>query len=124
MKIQLKLVKFMRGKAKEIEKLTGIRKEKYFDNQDAWNIVIWEDEKSKKIWERIKSSVGKNVCELHVALCPFCLYYKNKCMICTYGINHDGCYEENSDFYSIGVKLDEGNSFLSVPFYKELVKKI
>ena len=98
------LAEFMKHKALWMNDFCKIPHDWYFIDADEEEILSWDQESSKKIWEKIKICVEKNEASgLNFKLCPFC--YKNNydhsltkpgrynpaCIECGYGKRHGIC---------------------------------
>ena len=70
------LTEFMKKKSLWMNDYCKIPKEWYFVDGDEQEIMSWDDETAKSIWEKIKICIEKNEASgLNYKLCPFC--YKN-----------------------------------------------
>jgi len=109
MKYKQILTEFMKQKSIWMNDYCKIPNEWYFVNGDEQEIMSWDDETAKLIWEKIKICIEKNEASgLNYKLCPFC--YKNNynhtltrpgrhnpsCIDCGYGKRHGICTDDES----------------------------
>ena len=126
-----KIIKFMRMKAERIKELVGV--DFYFEDEDEKEILNWDDEVARKVWEEIKSNIEHaRVCGLPGHTCPFCVYYAfqcfdktdvGRCDECGYGKRHGICFLVDSDYHKIKQKGICGKD-LSDEWYKKVIEEI
>lgn len=152
---QKALVKFLKAKNEYLKsEIMDVRAPEYFDKLDEKNILKWNDEQAKQIYERIKLNIKskETIAGLYSDTCPWCIdrlinYVEEdfycEC-VCEYGENHgvcendsfydncdhdseycESCIEyENCDYLSDWRKLNKFDFYISNDFYKKLIEEI
>ena len=123
------LVEFMEGKQALLDKL-GIHSPRYFTEQDKEEMLGWDEDVARKVFNRIEKEIDDGECSLTEYVCPFCLVVMDcwdfeDCNSCGYGKRHGFCREMNSEFRDIIRLLDMvKRATFTNDFYRSLLRKI
>ncbi len=114
------LVYFMKAKAKEIKRQSGLPETVYFSEEDAAEMQRWPEDRAREAWTKIYDALTMNVYN-SAKLCPYCVLFS--CAECPYAKRHGMCNSEESDFARIVWKVGSISDLYDLDGWFELFKE-
>ena len=128
MKTKDKIIKFMWGKQKQLDKYKIYQS--YMNKEVEEEINKISEAEWHEVWKKIKISIiVHNISGLSVYVCPFCVLLNNSfnCQSCGYGLINGICLFNEGVYNHIVYNRNysgKGDLIFSNDFYRELINSI
>lgn len=90
---QKKLAAFM------VDKAVVLRCKDYAHPDILKDIMSWSDEEAREVWEKIVKNIENGDTQA-IIMCPYCVYTRQICEKCFFGIKHGVCEIDGNDLWS------------------------